>query len=215
MDNQSNPPTAKLVSSKPEIKFAETSAPVHDLIRKRWSPRSFSDRPVSQPDLRSVLEAARWAASSSNEQPWRFFVALHSEPESFAKLLNLLVPGNQIWAQKAPVLIIMAAKKTSSSGAPNHYALHDVGQAFANLSLQAVALGLHVHGMAGFDRDRAVTELHLPADYEPAAAFALGYAGDPDLLNEKHRQAETSKRSRKPLEELVFGAGWQTPSPLR
>jgi nitroreductase len=200
---------------EPSVKLADTSAPVHDLIRKRWSPRSFADRPVSDTDLRSLLEAARWAASSSNEQPWIFFVARKSEPAEFEKLFNLLVPGNQAWAGKAPVLMMMAARNTMArNGAPNQYALHDAGQAFAQLCLQAVALGLHVHGMAGFDRGRAVIDLNIPEEYSLGAAMAVGYAGPPEQLPEKYREMELSKRQRKPLEQFVFGAGWETASPI-
>jgi nitroreductase len=202
--------------SEPAIKLADTSVPVHDLIRKRWSPRSFEDRPVSDEDLKSLLEAARWAASSNNEQPWRFFVARRTDRAEFEKLLGLLVPGNQAWANKAPVLMIMAARKTfARNGSPNRYGLHDAGQAFAQLALQAVALGLHVHGMAGFDRERAVIELNVPEDYEMGAALAVGYAGSPDQLPEKYREIEVSRRQRKPLDEIVFGAGWETPPPLK
>lgn len=206
---------SELALSEPAVKLAETSVPVHELIQKRWSPRSFSDRPVSDEDLRSLLEAARWAASSGNEQPWRFFVACRTDREAFEKLFHILLPGNQLWAGTAAVLMIMAAKKTSANtGLINNYALHDTGQAFAQLALQAVALGLHVHGMAGFDRERARVELNLPDDYELGAALAIGYAGSPEQLSEKHRTLELSKRQRKPLGQIVFGAGWETPSPL-
>lgn len=210
-----DPSEPELAFGAPAVKLAETSAPVHDLIRRRWSPRSFSGKPVSDQDLRSLIEAARWSASSGNEQPWRFFIARRSDTEQFEKLLRLLVPGNQTWARSAAVLMIMAAKKTAgSTGHENSYALHDAGQAFAQLSLQAVALGLHVHGMAGFDQQRARTELGLPDDYVFGAAAAIGYVGSPDALTEKHRALETAKRHRKPLDELVFGAGWGTQSPL-
>jgi nitroreductase len=208
-------PQTELDFSEPAVKLAETTAPVHDLIRKRWSPRSFSDRAISDADLRSLLEAARWAASSGNEQPWKFFLARRSDPEQFKRLFQLLLPGNQAWAGSAALLMLMAAKTTSeSTGQPNAYALHDAGQAFAHLSLQAVALGLRVHGMAGFDQQRARTELRLPDDYQWAAAAAIGYVGSPDTLSEKYRALETSKRRRKTLEELVYGAGWNTQFPL-
>jgi nitroreductase len=199
----------------PAEKLADTLPGVHELIRARWSPRAFSSRQVSDEDLKTVLDAARWAASSNNEQPWRFLVARKSDPASYEKLLNLLVPGNQAWAQSAPVLIIMAAKRTfSHNGAPNLYAVHDAGQALAHLFLQATALGLHAHGMAGFDRERARKELHIPDDYELGAAVALGYWGSPDQLSEKQRQSELAPRHRKPLNEIVFGADWNQPLPL-
>jgi nitroreductase len=156
-----------------------------------------------------VLEAARWAASSGNEQPWRIFVARKSDAH-FEKFLSTLVPFNQAWAKEAPVLLIMAYKKTSSNnGSPNPYGLHDAGQAFANLSLQAVALDLHVHGMAGFDHEKARQLLGIPEDFGLGAAAALGYLGSPDQLDERNRERERAPRTRKPLHEIVFGASWE------
>jgi nitroreductase len=165
--------------------------------------------------LRTILEAARWAASSYNEQPWRFFVAKKSDGPAYDKLLHLLVPANQDWAKTAPVLIITAAKRTfSHNGTPNYYALHDAGQALANLFLQATALGLHAHGMGGFDHARARQELNVPDDYELGAAVALGYLGPADQLNESQRRSELAPRRRKPLDEIAFGAGWNQPLDL-
>jgi nitroreductase len=202
-------------SSEPSAKFADTLPSVHELIRRRWSPRSFSTREVSTEDLKTILEAASWAASSYNEQPWRFLVARKSDRAAYEKILNLLVPANQAWAKTAPVLIIMAAKRTfSHNGSPNRYGLHDAGQALAHLFLQATALGLHAHGMAGFDADRARKELGIPDDYELGAAVALGYVAPPDQLPEQYRESEVSKRHRKPLNEIVFGANWNQPLQL-
>lgn len=199
----------------PAAKLADTLPGVHELFRARWSPRAFSSRDVSDEDLKTILDAARWAASSNNEQPWRFLVGRKSDGAAYDKLLNLLVPGNQAWAKSAPVLMIMAARRTfARNGAPNAYALHDTGQALAHLFLQATALGLHAHGMAGFDHERARTELGIPDDYELGAAVALGYWGSPDQLSEKQHQSELAKRERKPLNEIVFGAEWDKPLPL-
>ncbi|MBV9302521.1 MAG: nitroreductase family protein [Acidobacteriaceae bacterium] len=196
----------------PPAKLADTLPGVHELIRARWSPRSFSSRDISDRDLKTILDAARWAASSNNEQPWRFLVARKSDAAAFEKLLNLLVPANQAWAKAAPVLMIMASKRTfSPSGSPNRFAMHDTGQALAHVFLQATALGLHAHGMAGFDAERARKDLHIPDDYELGAAVALGYLAPPDQLPERYRDGEISKRQRKPLNELVFGADWNQP----
>jgi nitroreductase len=196
----------------PAQKLADTAPGVHDLIRARWSPRAFSSRDVSPEDLKTILEAARWSASSYNEQPWRFLVARKSDPAGYEKMLQLLVPFNQAWAKTAPVLIIMAAKRTfSHNNTENYYGLHDAGAALAQLFLQATALGLHAHGMAGFDRDRARIELGIPDDYELGAAVALGYLGSPEQLNEQHRQSELAPRQRKPLSELVFGTTFGQP----
>jgi nitroreductase len=211
----STQPIAAEAASEPSSKIADTLPSVHELIRKRWSPRSFSTREVSTEDLKTILEAARWAASSSNEQPWRFLVARKSDGAAYEKILNLLVPANQAWAKTAPVLLIMAAKRTfSHNGSPNRYGLHDAGQALAHLFLQATALGLHAHGMAGFDAERARKELEIPDDYDLGAAVALGYLAPPDQLPEKYRQGEVSQRQRKPLNEIVFGANWNQPLQL-
>jgi nitroreductase len=200
------------VFNGPAEKLADTLPGVHELIRARWSPRSFAAREVSNEDLKIMLDAARWAASSYSEQPWRFFVARKSDGAAYDKLLNLLVPQNQAWAKTAPVLIVMIAKRTfSHSGSPNYYALHDAGQALANLFLQATALGLHGHGMAGFDRERSRQELGVPDDYDIAAAVALGYLAPPDQLPEKYRKGEVSRRERKPLDEIVFGTTFGEP----
>jgi nitroreductase len=180
-----------------------TEPAIHDLIRARWSPRSFSSRPVTDQELRLLFEAARWAASSYNEQPWRFLVARKGDGAAYNKMLSLLAPANQAWAGQAPVLFITAAKRTfSHSGAPNLHALHDAGQALANLLTQATALGLHAHPMAGFDRERARKELQIPDDYELGAAVAVGYFAP---------VGETKPRTRKPLSEIVFGSGWNQP----
>ena len=188
---------------------ADIPPEVHDIFRARWSPRAFADRPVSDRDLKTILEAARWAASSNNEQPWRFLVARKSDQDRFEKFLRILVPFNQSWAKSAPVLIITAAKRTfSQSGAENLHARHDAGAALAHLALQATALGLHAHSMAGFDGNKARNELGIPEDYEPVAAVALGYWGSPDDLAEPYRSRELGKRERKPLKDLVFDGHW-------
>jgi nitroreductase len=196
-------------------KQADTDGSVHELIRNRWSPRAFSSRPVSNEDLRSLLEAARWAASSYNEQPWRFFIAQKSDDAAHARFLDVLVPANRAWASSAPVLIIMAAKRTfTHNGAANYYGLHDAGQALAYLMLEATALGLHAHAMAGFDHDKARKEIGIPDDYDIGAAIAIGYLGDPDQLPEQVRKLEVAKRQRKPLAEIAFGSRWNEPLAL-
>ena len=185
---------------------------VHDLFRSRWSPRAFAGRPVSNQDLRTILEAGRWAASSYNEQPWRFVVARKSDGPLYDKVLGVLLPFNQAWAKSAPVLIITAAKQTfTHNGTPNLHAMHDAGAALAHIALQATALGLRAHAMAGFDREKARIELGIPEGYEPAAAVALGYPGSPDDLPSPYRERELAPRARKPLDDLVFGGHWNEP----
>jgi nitroreductase len=193
-------------------KFASTHPKVHELFRQRWSPRAFADKEVSSDDLKAVLDAAHWAASSFNEQPWRFIVASKKDPASYQKLLEVLVPFNQAWAKTAPVLIVMAAKKAfTQSNQPNKFALHDAGAALGYLFLQATALGLHAHGMAGLDPDKARQIFHIPGDYEVGAAIALGYLGSPEQLTPEQQKTELGPRTRKPLSEIVFGTVWEQP----
>ncbi|HLH01212.1 MAG TPA: nitroreductase family protein [Bryobacteraceae bacterium] len=203
-----------MIEEPPVEKRADTSPEVHKLIRARWSPRSFSDRPVSDGDLKLIFEAARWAASSGNEQPWRFIVARKSDPQLFEKMLGVLLPGNQKWAKSAPVLLLTVAKRDTKEGKPNRHAWHDTGAALAHIFLQATALGLHAHGMAGFDPERARTALKIPEGYDPVAAVAIGYLDSPDKLDEPYRERERTPRTRKPLSEITFNGTWDTPLEL-
>lgn len=189
-----------------------TSAPIHALIAGRRSPRAFENRMIEPQALRSLIEAARWAASSMNEQPWRFIVVRRENAGDFAAALDLLMPGNRAWAVNAPVLMFTAVSSTfERSGAPNPWARHDLGLAMGNLSLQAQALGLAVHQMGGFDTERARDLFAIPDDFEPVTAVAIGYPGDPESLSEPFRSRETAPRVRKPLDEIAFGAHWRAP----
>lgn len=196
-------------------KPAATDHPIHDLLRNRWSPRAFDPRPVEKEKLLTLLEAARWAASSNNEQPWSYLVATKDEPEAFSTMLSCLLPANQVWARHVPVLMISVAKTFfSRNNAPNLWAHHDVGAASAQLTLQATALGLVVHQMAGIEVGRIKVTYKLPDRYDPCAALAIGYPGSPDSLEEKLRERELAPRVRKPLGEFVFGGAVGEPSSL-
>jgi nitroreductase len=196
-------------------KSAETQYPIHELLKRRWSPRAFSNRIVEPDTLRSLLEAARWAPSSYNEQPWSFIVATKQDPAELARLLSCLVEGNIQWAQHAPVLMVSVARLSfEEDGKPNRHAFHDVGQAAANLTVQATALGLFVHQMAGILPDKVRALYGVPEQYEPVAAIALGYPGDPQSLPERLRNRELAPRERKPLTEFVFTGRWGQPSPI-
>jgi nitroreductase len=193
--------------SAPPDKPAVTRYPVHPLIRDRWSPRAFAGRPVDRETLGSLLEAARWAPSCFNEQPWSFIVAPQGDP-AFERILRCLTPGNQAWAQNAPVLMVSLARTTfASNGQPNRHAWHDVGAATAQLTLQATSLGLSVHPMAGIDRDCIRAEFALPDGVEAVAGIAVGWAGDPEALPERLREREAAPRERKSLDAMVLG-GW-------
>ncbi|MDZ4733808.1 MAG: nitroreductase family protein [Nitrospirota bacterium] len=195
-------------------KPADTRYPIHDLLRRRWSPRAFDDRPVEPEKLRSLFEAARWAPSSNNGQPWRFLVATKEDKTEHDRLFNCLVEGNQKWAYRAPVLLLSVAKLLFEDGSPNRHALHDTGMAAENLVVQATALGLVVHQMAGFRIDQARADCQIPEGYEPVAMMAVGYPGDPALLSDHLRARETQPRVRKPSTEFVYSATWEQPSPL-
>ena len=195
------------------IKTAGVEPDVHELIRRRWSPRAFADRPVASELLRRVLTAARWAPSAYNEQPWRFLVARREDPEAFERLLACLKEGNRRWAQRAPVLMLVLARRTfSHSGGANPHAWYDTGQAVAYLTLQATALGLYVHQMAGILPDEARHRCAIPEDYDVVGALALGYLGDPAQLPEDLQARERSPRIRRPLAELVFEGRWGNPA---
>jgi nitroreductase len=197
-----------------EIKKASADEGVLPIIRERWSPRSFSDRPVSEDQLKKVFEAARWAASSFNEQPWRFVVGLRGT-STHEKIFQSLGEFNQKWAQKAPVLVLGATKtKFTQSGKDNRVALYDLGAAAAFLALEATALGLAAHQMSGFDPEAARKSLAIPDDYAIGAVIALGYQDHPHALDdEKMLDQETKPRTRKPLSEIVYSA-WGEPAKL-
>ncbi len=195
-------------------KQADTQYPIHDLLRRRWSPRAFDDRPIEPEKLRSLFEAARWAPSSNNGQPWRFLVATKEQKTEYDRLFNCLVEGNQQWAHRAPVLLLSVAKLQFEDGSLNRHALHDTGMAVENLSLQATVLGLVAHQMAGFRIDQARTDCQIPDGYELVAIMAVGYPGDLVLLSDRFRARETQPRVRKPLTEFVYSATWEQPLPL-
>jgi nitroreductase len=190
-------------------KPAPSQHPIHDLLAHRWSPRAFADKAIEPAVLRSLFEAARWAPSSNNEQPWAYVVATKDATESFDRILGTLVEFNQNWAKHAPVLAIaVAALAFAKNGAPNRNALYDVGAATAFLSLEATSRGLFVHQMAGFDVEKARHVLAIPAGWDPIAALAIGHPGDPSTLSQPYRDREISPRSRKPVAEFVMGGKW-------
>jgi len=187
-------------------KDAVTAYPIHPLLRERWSPRAFADRPVDAETLGSLLEAARWSPSSYNEQPWSFIVARRQDGPEFARVLACLVPGNQAWAQGAAVLLLALARTNSArTGKPNRHAFYDLGQAAAHLTFQAASMGLAVHQMAGIEVEKIRADFQLPEGVEPATAIAVGYPGDPESLPERLREREGLPRERKSLAEMVEG----------
>jgi nitroreductase len=197
-------------------KPAPAEAEIHELVRERWSPRSFSSRSIGAARLRSLLEAARWASSSMNEQPWAIVVADRAaSPQAHAAVVSTLMPANAAWAAQAPALLVVSSKTTfARNGAPNRWALYDTGQAVAQLVLQAGALGLAAHQMGGFDAAKASESLGIPAEYEPVVVVALGEPGDASALAGELRARELAPRERKPVSQWAhdgaWGAPWQT-----
>jgi nitroreductase len=197
-------------------KKAKTQYDVLPVIRERWSPRGYDpDAQVEPEKLATMLEAARWAASSYNEQPWRFFVGdKHRTPRAYQQLLSCLVPANQAWADRAPVLLLACAKRHfSQNGSPNRHGWHDVGLAMGNLSLQGQSLGIYTHMMAGFSAETAERVLSIPPEYEPVVMATLGYPGSANHLPDWAQLAEVAPRERKPLQEIVFSTDWGQPFP--
>lgn len=195
-------------------KPAPHESPIHDLIRDRWSPRAFSSKPIPSDVLRSLFESARWAPSSNNEQPWAFIVATHDDKQNFQKALSTLVEFNAGWAQHAAALGLSVSRLAFANGTPNRNAFYDTGAAMALLSVEATALGLFVHQMAGFDPAKAREVFGIPEGWEAISAFALGYPGDPSSLPEKLQQREMAPRTRKPLREFVMTGKWGQAAPF-
>jgi len=198
--------------NKTHPKIAEPDYPILDNLKNRWSPRAFSDKTVEKEKLRRIFEAARWAASSYNEQPWNFIIASREQQDTYDKIYDSLVEFNQSWAKTAPVLAISVAQNDfKKNGNPNAYSQHDVGLAMGNLLAQATEEGLFLHQMAGFDKDRARSHFDIPDTHTPVAAMAIGYLGDTKQLPEQLQETETKKRSRKELSEFIFTGDWNSP----
>jgi len=194
-------------------KPATTDHPISEVLRQRWSPRAFSGQPLPHDVLRSLFEAARWAPSSGNEQPWAFLVGTKDDSETHGKLFSTLVESNQSWANNAPVLGIAVTRLNwAKTGQPNRTAFYDTGAAMANLTAEASSRGLFIHQMGGFDPQRARELFHVPPDWEPIAAFVIGYPGDPESLPEPYLSREKGLRTRKPLRDFVMSGDWGKPA---
>ncbi len=192
--------------------FRALDFPAETAFVNRWSPRAFSSEPIDEQTLMTVFEAARWAASSYNEQPWRFLVA--RSPNDLATFRSFIIPFNRVWADQAQVLVLVVGKKTfSHNGAPNGTFGYDAGAASGYMALQASLLGLVMHGMAGFDREAARVLLHIPDDFEPFAIYALGKPGDKSQLSEQLQEREVPS-DRRPISESVMDGGFDAPEEI-
>jgi nitroreductase len=200
---------------EPMQKPAPIDFPVHELVRNRWSPRAFADKVIPQDVLQSLFEAARWAPSSNNEQPWAFLVAAKDDKEHFEKMLSVLVEFKANWARNASILAIAVSELAfAKNNTPNRNAQYDTGAATAWLSVEATARGLFVHQMAGFDPEKARQVFAIPAGWDAIAALAIGYPGDPDSLPQRLKERELAPRTRKPLSEFVMSGRWGHTAPF-
>ncbi|TVQ14592.1 MAG: nitroreductase [Bacteroidetes bacterium] len=185
-------------------KPAVTNLDIHPLLKKRWSPRSFTSQKVDNDSLARIFEAARWAPSSFNDQPWRFIVGRKGD-KTWDMILETLVEFNQQWAKLAPVLVLSIGKKISTkTGKPNRIFEYDLGQGVAYLTFQAMHEGLFMHQMGGLDKDKAASIFNVPEDYQVLTAMAIGHKGEPELLEGDFVKMEKSDRDRLSAAELVF-----------
>ena len=192
-----------------DAKGAGPDHPIHELLAQRWSPYAFDGRPVAAEDLASLFEAARWAASSFNEQPWRYLVATKDKPEAFDRILSCLVEANQTWAKSAPVLALAAVSlRFDRNDKPNRAAHHDLGLASANLVIEATSRGLHVHQMIGILPERAHQLFAVPDGCEVLTGLAIGYRSTDSSAAEALRQRDETPRNRRSLEQFVFSDEW-------
>jgi nitroreductase len=197
------------------IKKAKTDHPILEVLAERWSPYGFEDRSVSDADLRSLFEAARWAASSYNEQPWNYLVAAKENAAEFERVLSCLVEANQAWARRAPVLVLaVVSLQFAKNKQDNRAAVHDLGLAAGNLVVEATARGLSVHHMIGILPDKAREVYNIPEHFEAWTAIAIGYKADPAKLPDALKERDLAPRQRKRLSKFVFTGQWGQPSPL-
>jgi hypothetical protein len=193
-------------------KPALTNLELHPIIAKRWSPRAFDEKKIEPEVLQRIFEAARWAPSSRNDQPWRFIAGFKGD-ESWEKIFSTLVDFNQKWAKLAPVLLLAIGHKISpKTGKHNIAWQYDVGQSVAYLTFQAMHEDVWVHQMGGLDTGKAARLFNVPDDFEVLTALALGYQGEKELLEESFQAMETSKRSRLAPEKLFFSREFDSPA---
>jgi nitroreductase len=190
---------------------APTTLPVHDLLKRRWSPRAFDpNRPVTREQLKVLLEAGRWAPSCNGDEPWRYLIwDKGRDPQGWQKAYDCLNENNKKWVKNVPLLMLSCAGSAfEATGKPNRWTQHDTGAASVSMALQAVAMGLIVHQMGGWDADKARAAFAIPAEYTPMAMIAVGYQASPEILDDETKAKEMRPRARKPIAERFFEGGW-------
>lgn len=192
-------------------RLAQTSKPIHDLLARRWSPRAFdANRPVSRDQLRTLLEAGRWAPSCNGDEPWRYLIwDKGRDPAGWQKAYDCLSENNKKWVKNVPLLMLSCAGSAfEATGKPNRWTQHDTGAASVSMALQAVAMGLVIHQMGGWDAEKARAAFAIPPEYTPMAMIAVGYQASPDVLDDETKAKELRPRGRKPLAERFYEGGW-------
>ena len=190
---------------------APTTLPIHDLLKRRWSPRAFDpNRPVTREQLKVLLEAGRWAPSCNGDEPWRYLIwDKGRDPQGWQKAYDCLNENNKKWVKNVPLLMLSCAGSAfEATGKPNRWTQHDTGAASVSMALQAVAMGLVIHQMGGWDADKARAAFAIPPEYTPMAMIAVGYQASPDILDEETKAKEMRPRGRKPVAERFYEGGW-------
>lgn len=183
---------------------------VNKLISERYSPRTFSGKAITKAQIKTILKAASLAASSYNEQPWRFIYALKSDEKAFNNIFKCIMKFNHDWAKNAAALVVCVIKDNLSlNNKPNTHAWHDMGLAVGNLSIQALSMDIYMRQMGGFDSEIIKPQLLIPEGFTPISVIALGYLGDIDNLPLYLQEREKEKRQLKPLDEIIFEGHWQ------
>ncbi len=190
-------------------KPALTRTPIHEHLTERWSPRAFSSEPISKEAIVALFEAARWAPSGNNSQPWRFIFSTQDKPEAFEKMADCLAPNNKRWAEKAFMLLtVVVEQHAPGAEKPNDSAEYATGLSVASLTLEATARNLYCHQMGGINRDKVRETYNIPGGYAPRVIIAIGHMGRLEALPEDLQAREKAERSRKNLEEIVFETTW-------
>lgn len=196
---------------------ATTAVEIHPLLANRWSPRAFDTSPLDDAEVTALLEAARWAPSAMNHQPWRFLVGrttIDGADATYKGLFDSLGAPNQLWASRAPVLVAALARVEEADGSARAMGPYELGLAVAQLTAQAQALGLHVHQMGGFDATAVNESFDVPSAYRPVVVLAIGRIGDSDLLPDWAREREEAPRERLALTEIAYAGVWGAPAEL-
>jgi len=190
---------------------APTTIAIHDLLKRRWSPRAFDpNRPVTREQLKVLLEAGRWAPSCNGDEPWRYLIwDKGRDPQGWQKAYDCLNENNKKWVKNVPLLMLSCAGSAfEATGKPNRWTQHDTGAASVSMALQAVAMGLVIHQMGGWDAEKARAAFAIPTEYTPMAMIAVGYQASPDILDEETKAKELRPRGRKPVAERFYEGGW-------